>query len=140
MKFASRLLVIALYAFLLAGYDRHNAEGGDHTWNGRARIDYDTGGAFRMTLTGDYSNTDSSQLPNTVLATTGFIPGPFAGLNPNDLGPAFGSELTGTEVRYLMKTEWARFPDDVLWRRTKLGLTMPVAGREALAAFMASAA
>ncbi len=27
-----------------------------------------------------------------------------------DLGPAFGPELTGAEVRYLMKHEWARFP------------------------------
>jgi len=56
-----------------------------------------------------------------------------------DLGPAFGPELTGAEVRYLMRNEWARFPDDVLWRRSKLGLTMPAAGREALAAFMAAA-
>src|SRR5438552_6040399 len=53
-----------------------------------------------------------------------------------DLGPAFGSELTGAEVRYLMQKEWARFPDDILWRRTKLGLTMQPADREALAAFM----
>jgi glycerol-3-phosphate dehydrogenase len=57
-----------------------------------------------------------------------------------DLGPAFGPELTGAEVRYLMKYEWARFPDDILWRRSKLGLTMPAADREALAAFMAAAA
>jgi glycerol-3-phosphate dehydrogenase len=56
-----------------------------------------------------------------------------------DLGPAFGPELTGAEVRYLMAQEWARFPDDILWRRTKLGLTMPPADREALAAFMAKA-
>jgi glycerol-3-phosphate dehydrogenase len=56
-----------------------------------------------------------------------------------DLGPAFGPELTATEVRYLMQTEWARFPDDVLWRRSKLGLTMQAADRDALAAFMASA-
>jgi glycerol-3-phosphate dehydrogenase len=55
-----------------------------------------------------------------------------------DLGPAFGPELTAAEVRYLMKEEWARFPDDILWRRTKLGLTMPPADREALAAFMAA--
>lgn len=54
-----------------------------------------------------------------------------------DLGPAFGSDLTGAEVRYLMAQEWARFPDDILWRRTKLGLTMPAADKEALAAFMA---
>jgi glycerol-3-phosphate dehydrogenase len=57
-----------------------------------------------------------------------------------DLGPAFGPELTGAEVRYLMNHEWARFPDDVLWRRTKLGLTMPARDREALAAFMANSA
>jgi glycerol-3-phosphate dehydrogenase len=55
-----------------------------------------------------------------------------------DLGPAFGPELTGAEVRYLMTREWARFPDDILWRRSKLGLTMPPADREALAAFMAT--
>jgi glycerol-3-phosphate dehydrogenase len=57
-----------------------------------------------------------------------------------DLGPAFGAELTGTEVRYLMAKEWARFPDDILWRRSKLGLTMPPGDREALAAFMATVA
>jgi glycerol-3-phosphate dehydrogenase len=54
-----------------------------------------------------------------------------------DLGPAFGPDLTGAEVRYLMAREWARFPDDVLWRRTKLGFTVPPSGREALADFMA---
>lgn len=57
-----------------------------------------------------------------------------------DLGPAFGPELTGAEVRYLMRKEWARFPDDVLWRRSKLGLTMSAADREALATFMAAGA
>src|SRR5258706_8735937 len=56
-----------------------------------------------------------------------------------DLGPAFGPELTGAEVCYLMAREWARFPDDILWRRSKLGLTMPPGDREALAAFMATA-
>ena len=56
-----------------------------------------------------------------------------------ELGPAFGPELTGAEVRYLMTNEWARFPDDILWRRSKLGLTMPPEGGEALVAFMATA-
>jgi glycerol-3-phosphate dehydrogenase len=41
-------------------------------------------------------------------------------------------------VRYLMAKEWARFPDDILWRRSKLGLTMAASDREALAAFMAT--
>jgi glycerol-3-phosphate dehydrogenase len=56
-----------------------------------------------------------------------------------ELGPAFGPELTAAEVRYLMTKEWARFPDDILWRRSKLGLTMPPRDRDALAAFMATA-
>lgn len=53
------------------------------------------------------------------------------------LGPAFGPHLTGAEVRHLARNEWARFPDDILWRRSKLGMTMQAADREALAAFMA---
>jgi glycerol-3-phosphate dehydrogenase len=57
----------------------------------------------------------------------------------SELGPAFGPELTGAEVRYLMQKEWARFPDDILWRRSKLGLTMQPEDRDALAAFMAAA-
>jgi glycerol-3-phosphate dehydrogenase len=56
-----------------------------------------------------------------------------------DLGPSFGPELTGAEMRYLMTHEWARFPDDVLWRRSKLGLTMTPSDRDALTAFMAAA-
>jgi glycerol-3-phosphate dehydrogenase len=57
-----------------------------------------------------------------------------------DLGQSFGADLTEAEVRYLMTKEWARFADDILWRRTKLGLTMGSAEREQLAAFMASVA
>ena len=55
-----------------------------------------------------------------------------------DLGESFGAELTAVEVRYLVTKEWARFPDDVLWRRSKLGLTMDEPDRERLAAFMAT--
>ena len=40
----------------------------------------------------------------------------------DELGPSFGADLTAAEVRYLMQHEWARTADDVLWRRTKLGL------------------
>jgi glycerol-3-phosphate dehydrogenase len=57
-----------------------------------------------------------------------------------DLGESFGPDLTGAEVRYLMAKEWARFPDDILWRRSKLGLTIEPAERERLAAFMAKVA
>ena len=40
-----------------------------------------------------------------------------------DLGEDFGSGLSEAELRYLVRHEWARTPQDVLWRRTKLGLT-----------------
>ena len=36
-----------------------------------------------------------------------------------------------------MKHEWARSRDDVLWRRSKLGLKLTQAEKEALAQFMA---
>ena len=40
----------------------------------------------------------------------------------DDLGPRFGGDLTGAEVRYLVENEWAFGAEDVLWRRSKLGL------------------
>ncbi|MGF1554135.1 MAG: glycerol-3-phosphate dehydrogenase [Paracoccaceae bacterium] len=41
-----------------------------------------------------------------------------------DLGRRFGHDLTEAEVRFLMDAEWARSAEDVLWRRTKLGLRL----------------
>jgi glycerol-3-phosphate dehydrogenase len=38
------------------------------------------------------------------------------------LGEEFGAGLTAAEVSYLVENEWAITADDVLWRRTKLGL------------------
>ncbi|WP_116653177.1 glycerol-3-phosphate dehydrogenase [Pelagibacterium sediminicola] len=39
-----------------------------------------------------------------------------------DLGTHFGAGLYEAEVRFLMDHEWARDVEDVLWRRTKMGL------------------
>ncbi len=39
-----------------------------------------------------------------------------------DLGLHFGCGLYQQEVDYLCHHEWAQFVDDILWRRTKLGL------------------
>ena len=50
-----------------------------------------------------------------------------------DLGPSFGLHLSAAEVRYLMREEWARTADDVLWRRSKLGLRMTAEERRQLA-------
>tara|TARA_R100001377_G_scaffold69639_3_gene44979 strand:- start:2881 stop:4371 length:1491 start_codon:yes stop_codon:yes gene_type:complete len=39
-----------------------------------------------------------------------------------DLGQDFGHGLSAREVDYLCSSEWAEEADDILWRRTKLGL------------------
>jgi len=56
-----------------------------------------------------------------------------------DLGMLFGADLTAAEVRYLMTREWAQTADDVLWRRSKLGLRFSDAQRETLDQFMVPA-
>ena len=40
------------------------------------------------------------------------------------LGRDFGATLTAAEVAYLIQHEWARRADDIVWRRTKLGLRL----------------
>jgi len=41
-----------------------------------------------------------------------------------ELGEAFGADLYQAEVDYLVQREWAQSSDDILWRRTKLGLRL----------------
>lgn len=40
------------------------------------------------------------------------------------LGRNFGATLTEAEIDYLMREEWAECAEDVVWRRTKLGLLL----------------
>jgi len=54
----------------------------------------------------------------------------------DELGECFGGELTSAEVRYLMRHEFAETADDVLWRRSKLGLHISAQAVAALARFM----
>jgi glycerol-3-phosphate dehydrogenase len=56
-----------------------------------------------------------------------------------DLGVDFGADLTAAEVRYLMTEEWAQTADDVLWRRSKLGLRLSPAETDVLDRFMTPA-
>ncbi len=56
----------------------------------------------------------------------------------SDLGADFGAALTAREIDYLGTEEWARTPEDVLWRRTKCGLHMDEAGRQVVAGYMSS--
>ncbi len=54
-----------------------------------------------------------------------------------DLGCAFGADLTEREVSWLIRAEWAGSAEDVLWRRTKLGLRLSQREQSALAQWFA---
>ncbi len=53
-----------------------------------------------------------------------------------DLGQSFGATLTEREIDWLMDKEYARRAEDVVWRRSKLGLRMSKAEIEALDVWM----
>ena len=54
-----------------------------------------------------------------------------------DLGEDFGAGLTAAEVDYLVRREWAHSADDILWRRSKLGLHVPVETAQRIEAYLA---
>ena len=54
----------------------------------------------------------------------------------DDLGEHFGVGLYAAEVEHLVEHEWARTPDDILWRRTKMGLRISDDGAGRLLAFL----
>ena len=56
----------------------------------------------------------------------------------SDLGEYFGHGLYEAEVDYLIRFEWARCADDILWRRGKLGIRFTDAEKARLQAFMDS--
>jgi glycerol-3-phosphate dehydrogenase len=51
-----------------------------------------------------------------------------------DLGEHYGAGLTAAEVDYLARNEWALTDEDILWRRSKIGLHMSEAERQRFAA------
>ena len=56
---------------------------------------------------------------------------------PGDLGEEFGAGLSEVEACWLRDREWARSPEDVLWRRSKLGLHMSDGEKAAFAEWWA---
>jgi len=58
---------------------------------------------------------------------------------PADLGQLFGANLTEREVVWLMNKEFAHTAEDIVWRRSKLGLRMSSQDIEALDGWMAAA-
>ena len=59
---------------------------------------------------------------------------------PDDLGRDFGAGLTEAELRWQMTREYAQTVQDVLWRRSKLGLRLSETQVAALEAWMAEQA
>ncbi len=53
-----------------------------------------------------------------------------------DLGEDFGGGLTAAEVDYLVRREWARTSEDILWRRSKLGLHVPAGAADRIDAYL----
>lgn len=56
----------------------------------------------------------------------------------DDLGKHFGHELYQQEVDYLLENEWATTCDDILWRRTKLGLEFSETNKIALHEYLSN--
>lgn len=54
-----------------------------------------------------------------------------------DMGEHFGGDLYEAELRYLVAQEYARTGEDVLWRRSKLGLHLPPGAQERVEQWMA---
>jgi glycerol-3-phosphate dehydrogenase len=54
----------------------------------------------------------------------------------DDMGEDFGGGLTAREVDWLVKHEWAQTADDILWRRTKIGLVLNAAQKARVAAYL----
>jgi glycerol-3-phosphate dehydrogenase len=114
-------------------------------WTGREPL---PGGAFDVDgvedlvrrLLGDYPFLDRAQAHRLIGAygkDTWHVLGNAA--SPADLGRSFGAGLTEAEVSYLMQHEWARTAEDVLWRRSKLGLRLSSAEIDAWMRSMATA-
>jgi glycerol-3-phosphate dehydrogenase len=55
---------------------------------------------------------------------------------PADLGICFGGDLHAFEVTWLMRHEWARTAEDVLWRRTNMGLFLSAGESQRLDVWM----
>ncbi|QHG63592.1 glycerol-3-phosphate dehydrogenase [Pseudomonas putida] len=100
-------------------------------------------------LPGGENMTTAQALSDAILARCGWLPVDIAkrwattygsrvwqlldGVHgPEDLGQSIGAGLFSREVDYLCNEEWACDADDILWRRTKLGLFTSAAEQQVL--------
>jgi glycerol-3-phosphate dehydrogenase len=99
--------------------------GGDFARDGRDRLTRELAAAFPP-----LGAATSDRLARTYGTMARHV---FAGVcEAGDLGIHFGAGLYEREVVHLVENEWAMTADDVLWRRTKLGLRISEAERSRL--------
>lgn len=95
--------------------------------------------AFKTALAADYPFLDTRMLDRISRAYGTRVRrwlGPAKQLS--DLGEDFGAGLYVAEVDYLMTHEWARTSEDILWRRSKLGLLMKESAQARLDKYLRS--
>jgi glycerol-3-phosphate dehydrogenase len=91
--------------------------GGDFPWDGVAGL--------RDMLRQRYGFLPDRTLHRLVRSYGTLVPGMLGdAASIEDLGVCFGYDLTEREVSWLRDTEWARTVEDILWRRSKLGLRL----------------
>jgi outer membrane receptor protein involved in Fe transport len=82
-------VVDPLQYYRLGLFQTSDRNGGTDDWVLRGKLKWDNGDV-RVVLAGDYSRVDQPSSANSLLATTEFLPGPFAGLAANNIpGTAF---------------------------------------------------
>ena len=106
---------------------------------------------------GDFAHDGAARLAETLRARHGFLDATEAhrlvraygteaavmlegAARREDLGEDFGAGLSAREVDWLCTREFARSADDILWRRSKLGLRIGAEGRARLEAHLAARA
>ncbi|MEJ0015242.1 MAG: glycerol-3-phosphate dehydrogenase [Acetobacteraceae bacterium] len=94
--------------------------GGDFPWDGLAQVQADLLRRYRFL---------PDATAHRLVHAYGTLAADMLGdaRSPADLGRDFGAGLTEREVDWLVRTEWARTVDDILWRRSKLGLRLDAA-------------
>jgi glycerol-3-phosphate dehydrogenase len=106
----------------------HNAPlpGGDLAWDGIAAFTATCGARWPF-----LSETHARRLVRAYGTRIERVLAPGA-----DHTPIAGGAMTAAELRYLMRHEWAATPEDILWRRSKLGLHLDADAKAELARLM----
>jgi glycerol-3-phosphate dehydrogenase len=107
--------------------------GGDFSFHQRDQLTRDLAATFPFLgdATADRLTATYGTMARSVL---------FGATDVTDLGAHFGADLYQREVEHLIRNEWAISADDILWRRTKLGLRLSAAERSGLADWLTARA